>query len=95
MGTRSDSCKFVSCYSQYIQVNSLNYSLFFNLYKNKENQKYPIIVIFTVCLIVTFADNWKNLRTQWCSSKAVNGLKLTFSHGKLYAMFGKFNFFFQ
>ena len=40
--------------------------------KGKENQKYPIIVFFTVCLNATFTNNWQNLRTQQCSSKAMN-----------------------
>ena len=42
--------------------------------KDKENQKNPIIAIFTICLNVTFTDNRQKLRTQQRSSKAMNSM---------------------
>ena len=56
LGTCSNRAQFVSCCSSYIQVNVQRLE----------------IAIFSVCLNVTFSENWQNLRTQLCSSKAVN-----------------------
>ena len=41
--------------------------------KYKENYGYPINIIFYNRFNATFKDSWKNLRTEQCSSKAMNG----------------------
>ena len=41
--------------------------------KYKENYEYPINIIFYNRFNATFKDSWKNLRTEQCSSKAMNG----------------------
>ena len=45
----------------------------------KENDKYPIMVIFTVCLNAAFTEKWQNQELRKCSSKSLKNINGTTS----------------
>ena len=47
--------------------------------KDKENDKYPVMVIFTVCLNAAFTEKWQNHELRKCSSKSLKNINGTTS----------------